>query len=103
MNTYKCYYEEFDDIGSFNNILIIHNHNCKDTEKVEIKNVYVLPIKTTQYNCEGTFQFDSNVDIDTIIKLMKSCLNLETMYLSLKLLKDYVEEEQNEKNEYFIV
>lgn len=97
--TYKCYYEEFDDIGSFNNILTIHNYKDSN-KKVIIKNITILPIKNINYKCEGTFQFDSNVDIDTLINLMKSCLNLETMYLSLKIFTDY---DETKEEDYFIV
>lgn len=100
--TYKCYYEEFDDVGSFNNTVVIHNCNNKD-KQVLIKNVYIYPVKNSKYNCEGTFQFDSNVNKDSILTLMKSCYNLETMYTSLRTLNKETNMFINDDTEYFTV
>lgn len=103
MNTYKCYYQEFDDVGSFNNIIVIHNSNNNKDKQVLIKNVHIYPVKNSKYDCEGTFQFDSNVKKETILKLMTSCCNLETMYTSLQTLNKETNTFSNDDTEYFIV
>jgi hypothetical protein len=86
MNTYSCYYEEFDDIGTFINCVVIYNHNhCNSKDdNIFINNVTILPIKLDSCDCEGYFQFDSNATIENLKTILDMCINLHLMKETMK-------------------
>ena len=100
MKLFSCYYEEFDDIGTFINSIVIYNHNyCeKECEKIRIKNVTILPVKLRGCEeCEGYFQFETNVQMENLQKVIAACHNLDLMGRTMR------EGISVQKQEYFIV
>jgi hypothetical protein len=101
MKVYSCYYEEFEDIATFINCVVIYNHNhCQSkSENIIIKNVTILPVKLDYFECEGYFQFETDATIENLKKVLDMCRNLNLMKETIK---EGLQSEDNFK-EYFVV